>query len=160
MGCDIHLFREHKVEGKWFSSDAWYQESEESRHTEPGTLHLSVVHEMDQPGRCYAAFGLLAGVRTEYDYSLPEKGIPDDVSWLVEQEFIGWDVDAHTPSFINYIELQELRVKLGLLLSESSEDVSTQKRYLENLVEYLEDANPSIYIPGDSDRRLVFWFDN
>jgi len=160
MGCDIHAYREHKINDRWFSSDNWHEDSSAYEENASDDLHLAVTWDEKIGSRNYDAFGLLAGVRYEFDYSLEAKGIPDDVSPLVHEEYLRWDVDAHTPSYITKLELAELRIRLNLVVNPSTETSYSQDRYLLSLIQSLDEISEWIYIPKGTEQRIVFWFDN
>ena len=160
MGCDIHAYREHKINGRWFSSDNWHEDASAYEEDSSKDLHMAVTWNNHTGSRNYAAFGLLASVRTEYDYSIEAKGMPDDVSHLVNGDYLRWDVDAHTPSYITKLEIIELRIRLKLVVQPPTEDSHSQDRYLDSLLKSLDDINGWIYMPEESEQRIVFWFDN
>ncbi len=60
MGCDIHCYIEHKKLGR----DSW-----------------SPFGGRINPGRNYAAFGMLAGVRSEVVPAVQPRGIPDGLAY-------------------------------------------------------------------------------
>ncbi len=78
MGCDIHLYFEKKVKGKW--------------------VPLTDIPEKDYPDdRNYGVFGLLAGVRDVHvsgKVYFEQRGIPDDTSYREPEH----DVDYHDDS--------------------------------------------------------------
>ena len=108
-------------------------------------------------GRNYCMFGNLFGVR---NYKLFEpiaagRGIPDDVSDLVRNDYEGWGPDAHSESFITYKEVKSIdwneKGKVGVkrkkCLTEDWKMVFKVMKFLAR--EY-----------GDDNVRLVVWFDN
>lgn len=68
MGSDIHAYVEQKEHDNWW--------------------HLASV----SAGRNYEMFGLLAGVRGSKPL-YPPKGIPDDIGWVVQEEYTLWVTD-------------------------------------------------------------------
>lgn len=109
-------------------------------------------------GRWYWLFTLLAGVRGDAKYALwDDRGFPDDASDEVREDFVGWDCDAHTPSYQTLAEL----------LEHDWRDLLTDKEtgwfgggyWLETL-EKLKDLCVA-KCDGDQTRvRIVYWFDN
>jgi hypothetical protein len=107
MGCDIHMYVERKVGG------VWQQVSEEEgvRHpywqesmNEESKKHFE--RKCWDPGRNYALFGLLAGIRsTIFSPFIMPRGIPEDLSEGVAAIWKEWDGDGHTPSFLTLPEL-------------------------------------------------------
>lgn len=155
MGCDIHFFREYLDVGtdKWVSYDLWYSSQ---RSLSPEANYTSL-------GRNYAAFGLLASVRTEYPYGLKAKGIPDDASDLVKNEFESWEVDAHTPTYLTDIELNELALKLTLMETLTGidySDVTRQNEYLHKMIAYLNNTDAPTNVGTVIPKRMIMWFDN
>lgn len=85
MGCDIHMYVEHKVGNKWVFETTFY---DNHRH--------------------YALFSLLADVRNEDELIIPistPKGIPSQISDEVKYEYDLWDCDAHSHSYYSLAEL-------------------------------------------------------
>jgi len=153
MGCDIHLFKEYQdnMTKEWQSYDTWYQNEDNG---------MSPIWTADGPGRCYAAFGLLANVREEYSYSYEAKGLPLDACRLVREESDSWGSDAHSHSYLTKIELNSMIIKLSILPKDAADDVSRQKSYVFALLRLLEEEPVSIELHDEAVRRIVFWFDN
>ncbi len=102
MGCDIHLFVERLVKGKWVTLDTWeYEEGEDEKE-------LRVPYKKRiYTGRNYGLFALLADVRndgTQQPICQP-KGIPDDVCTEVKAEYERYGSDAHSASHFTLEEL-------------------------------------------------------
>lgn len=94
MGCDIHIWTEKQVDGRWTpADDLTGDESEYGRK-------YAEIYE----GRNYALFAMLAGVRNGYDIVpvRPPKGLPVDLSPEVEADM--WV--EHTPSWLTLAELK------------------------------------------------------
>lgn len=104
MGCDIHIYKEKLVDGKWQSADKW----QKSKYDDEGMV--IEYEERAYKGRNYELFGLLSkGVRTAHPFSLPERGLPFDVSPEVKAESDKWDGDGHSHSHITIAELKRLK---------------------------------------------------
>ena len=74
MGCDIHLYLEHKENDKWW-----------------GTPRMPI-------GRYYGLFAVIAGVRdynTEVEMFEP-RGVPKDISWNTLDDYTLYIVDHET----------------------------------------------------------------
>jgi len=111
MGCDIHLFVEKKVDGKWVSADSWEREEEE------GFNSLSVdYNKRFYSGRNYDLFAILADVRNGSGFAgcdtgdgfVPidsPRGIPEDASTEVKECSERWDGDGHSHSWFTLAEL-------------------------------------------------------
>lgn len=140
MGCDIHEYREKKVNGEWITADTW--ETEEDGY---------MTNDCPYLGRNYTLFGFLAGVRIEVSEGLGEpKGLPDDVSTEVKQASDYWGSDGHSHSWVLVSDIKE---HLAKLLIEPTEASEYYEGGLRSIVEMFKD------IDGE-DHRFVFWFDN
>lgn len=92
MGCDIHLYREKKVNGKWITAD--------NCANDDGAYK----------GRNYDLFGLLSkGVRREYEYSFIARGLPLDSCKEVSECSEQWGCDGHSHSYLTLTELISFR---------------------------------------------------
>jgi hypothetical protein len=139
MGCDIHLYVEVEVDGKW--------------------------HTYNHPNvkRNYELFAKMAGVRNyaEIEPIVAPRGFPTDASLVCRLDYENWGIDAHTASYLNEKEIDQLvswckeqvwgtkffwfEYQFGFLFGNS----------LYHLTEYKDDYPASIQAV-----RLVFWFDN
>jgi hypothetical protein len=159
MGCDIHTFREYSnvrptfKDPKWICYDHWV--TADDREEEHDPIQMDVVRPHDLPGRNYDAFALLACVRGEYDYSLDPRGMPENASEIVLAEYESWGGDAHTPSYVTEGELLELLIRMNL--RPPHEAMPRQKRYINELLSYMESDRVQVQ---QSQKRIVFWFDN
>lgn len=97
MGCDIHIYLEKNVEGNWHCIDYFKL----SPYTNEYRV-VPVVYERD-----YQLFALLAGVENRYEVEpiAPPKGLPENISSVVEHEFQIWKGDAHDCSWLSVKEL-------------------------------------------------------
>lgn len=103
MGCDIHLYREKKVNGVWVTADTWVAD----KYDEDG--RMEVPYESRFTDRNYELFGLLSkGVRQEIDYAFMPRGIPFNVSAEIGSEFEMWGGDVHSHSYLYLEELREM----------------------------------------------------
>lgn len=103
MGCDIHLYREKKIGGKWVTADEWekpeWSDEDDERHVP--------YEKAAYNNRNYQLFGALSsGVRAEPEFAFQERGVPFNMSPEVESAFNRWDADGHSHS---YLYLHELR---------------------------------------------------
>jgi hypothetical protein len=106
MGCDIHLYREKLVEGKWAAADKWtlYDNGEHDRGT-----HVE-YNDLAYSDRNYDLFGLLAyGVRREFEFSFLPRGMPLVCCPQVEQHATEYGEDGHNHSYLYLHELRELQ---------------------------------------------------
>lgn len=132
MGCDIHAYRElrHK-DGTWHCY---------------GELRIT---------RNYSLFGYLAGVRsTPVKQLAPVRGLPTDLSVVVQSAADQWEGGGHTHSWLTMVEVDQLEtycVKQGWC------DVwDPIAGYLFGNAWNPESLGRSPFV----DARLVFWFDN
>lgn len=85
MGCDIHCYAERQVDGKYEI--------------------IENLFPFDR--RDYGLFAWLAGVRN-YSAITPisePRGLPEDVSTSVKEDFSRWGGDAHSDSWLSVPEL-------------------------------------------------------
>lgn len=106
MGCDIHAYREKFVGGQWQSADKWtaynYGDDDKGQRVE--------WKDCAYTGRNYDLFGLLSkGVRRNFEFGLPPRGLPFDASEQVAQEMASWSPDGHGHSYLYLHELKALR---------------------------------------------------
>lgn len=190
MGCDIHLYREKKVDGQWVTADEWVDEYDEG--------YLDVPWEKRFTDRNYELFGFLAKVREEMPYSFNPRGLPFNCSAEVYNSIIRWDSDGHSHSHLYIKELkdawtflqsqtvtisgmkdkEEYEKLLESVNSEKETDwnllypycswVSNPDSYVEFSIEVpalvqLNSVRKLIELFDDvdgEDHRIVFWFDN
>ncbi|WMI81905.1 hypothetical protein [Anaerotignum sp. MB30-C6] len=110
MGCDIHVFVEHKLwygerKGEWFSCDHY------RKNTYFGTDECEPEFEVIEiyGGRNYTLFSILADVRNYGDnepISMP-KGLPSDCCKDILDESNRWGCDGHSHSYFTLKELMD-----------------------------------------------------
>lgn len=114
MGCDIHVHVERlDSDGSW----AYQEPPEIELYYYPKSMAKPCMGRYWYWGRNYTLFSLLAGVRNGIEsfygpatghyltpMSLP-RGIPDDVSPELRQEYDDWDLDGHSHSWFTLREL-------------------------------------------------------
>jgi hypothetical protein len=138
MGCDIHLHTEIKINGTWH------------HYTEP------------RVPRCYELFGLMAGVRGDNDPIVAPKGFPDDSSEVSRLMFERDGPDAHTPSWIDAVEIKKLYKEIEKL------PVKIYKYGINwEIFGYCTGNGWDAWVDYPNERakwiediRWVFWFDN
>ena len=104
MGCDIHLYKEKKVNGVWMTADNWttYDYGDDEKGIE-------VPWEQRYTDRNYDLFGLLSkGVRSEHEFSMKPRGLPFNISKEVGEDAERDGVDGHSHSFLYLHELKDL----------------------------------------------------
>lgn len=188
MGCDIHLYREKQIDGKWVAADNWVADGE----------GRAVPYEQMFTARDYNLFGLLAeGVRRDHPFAFKQRALPFDACVEVRSEFEEWGPDAHSASYLYLHELQDtLRFLAGRTLRVSgmknAEGLAALHASIASgspnwdllypycawtsdptAVEFQIDV-PADYLVGDNladiisrfdgvegtNQRIVFWFDN
>ena len=104
MGCDIHMYKEKRVNGKWLTADEW--ESYDYGDDEKGR---GVPWQKRFTARNYELFGLLAkGVRREHPFSFEPRGMPFNACEEVQRSSEGWDSDGHNHSYLYLHELRDM----------------------------------------------------
>lgn len=137
MGCDIHAYREKKVNGKWITADKW---------TPYDCGDGEVGNEVKYDDRCftgrnYHLFGLLSkGVRADFDFSFQPRGIPSTASSQYIDEVNSWGIDGHGHS---YIYLHELKDMVEFLETKTTEISGMKDREgLDLLKKSINSGNP------------------
>jgi hypothetical protein len=100
MGCDIHLYKEKLVNGKWLTADEWETDDDG---------HKSVPWKKRFTDRNYNLFGLLCkGVRSDHEFSFDPRGIPFDACEEIKDESESWASDEHSHSYLYVSELKRM----------------------------------------------------
>jgi hypothetical protein len=160
----MHVERYCNDLNKWVSAD-YFALLPESTLDNPKFSFIPIYD-----ARNYALFGVLAGVRgsaVNNQIDAP-RGLPKDVSSMVKEDYIDWDMDAHSCSYLTLRELIEF--------DEHEWDESEEPEHLlEPLIERLKIRADELHLIWDfcwsgSSRlkslekaekiRIVFWFDN
>ncbi len=117
MGCDIHLYVERKnANGEWEpikGRNPWYDYYSKYKHSVPDDIPKEVYEDWIWEGRHYSLFAVLANVRN-YDMISPishPKGLPKDVSDIVEDASHEWGCDGHSHSYVTLKEILQYCVK-------------------------------------------------
>lgn len=153
MGCDIHIWAERKTTAGYEAID--------------GVKFAEGLQPFDW--RSYAMYGFLAGVRN-YSAVPPiaePRGVPADASDEVLDDFEGWDVDAHSSSWLSVEELaafdygammEDRRVMIngngGCTAEPGSGEMMTYREFLGD--KFMADIERLRECGAD---RIVFWFD-
>lgn len=176
MGCDIHLYVERLVDGRW---QAVSNPEAPDRPEE--------FHNWLWGGRGYALFAVLADVRN-YDDLVPisePRGLPDDVSepirreadgavdchsftWLGEKELLDFDWDSRAGEMNRCVPPEEAEAyrKSGTkprnhaLASVGWESLTWEVTYRDCALGFLEALEKLRALADPRDLRLVFWFDS
>lgn len=173
MGCDIHLFAEKKVNGKWVTLDKWSDNPDCVEGNDDGERPKIIKwgygennrqsDDFYTGGRNYNLFCALAGVRAHQfngtpPMVAPAKGFPNDACEETKSEYKMWNGDAHTPSWLTLKEIWAFQ------WSEFYGD--TCKKFVMEMIEKMETAKREVLTEDiDTEKpeekvRIVFWFDN
>jgi hypothetical protein len=140
MGCDIHLFVEKLVDGKWEMATGF-----ESNYYDKDSDFFSAEQYRNGPtpydGRNYHLFAFLAGVRNQqwtdkfnlkrYENPVFEgRGIPANASDCIAKDFEDWGCDAHSASFATLSELKGIDPSSVVA---NSQGVIKESQYIEML---------------------------
>lgn len=104
MGCDIHIYRERKIDGKWVTLEKWEREKDEDGER----LYVDYASQREFRGRNYDLFGALChGVRREFDFSFCERGMPTECAAETAEACEQYGGDGHSHSYLYLHELRE-----------------------------------------------------
>lgn len=136
MGCDIHLYKEKHVDGKWLAADEWQQDDYGD-----GESGIEVPWQKRFTDRNYELFGMLSsGVRTEHPFSFEPRGLPINCCKEIADCFKSWGIDGHG---LSYLYLHELRDMLAYLDTETIRiEGMKDKEGLERLQASIASGNP------------------
>lgn len=104
MGCDIHMYKEKFVDGKWLAADEWiaYDYGDDDKG-------LEVPWQKRFTDRNYDLFGLLAaGVRREHPFSFQPRGLPFDACREISDNAERYGEDGHNHSYLFLHELKAM----------------------------------------------------
>ena len=126
MGCDIHIYRERKVNGNWETST-----TETVKHYGEGEEYTSVSNGIESfeegtaryVSRHYGLFSFLSGVRSYgeswfMDPIAEDRGFPEDICQVNKQLLD--DPDLHSHGYVTLAELLELIQETKTELTKSS----------------------------------------
>jgi hypothetical protein len=142
MGCDIHLFVEKRIEGRWEPVSVpkgWDPGAEEWIAKCPNTT----ISPEWYPHRHYGLFARLADVRNRDNVAPLDapRGLPTDVSVGVKQEWDDGYRDWHSASWFTAAELV-------------ASPTPWDDLKFEEIIAHM------LTLGAPSEVRIVFWFDN
>jgi hypothetical protein len=168
MGCDIHMYVEYKTKNninrEWRCGDCFRVDNPFAE--KPIIKRVDLYDERD-----YSLFAVLADVKNSnfFEYIAEPKGLPDDVTEYVRQEYTAWGVDAHSCSYFTLRELIEYHDEhkpkdaLGYYILKPLIDRLKRRADELDLIWDFEWNNSLIgnvaHQKADN-IRIVFWFDN
>lgn len=173
MGCDIHMCVERRSDRYGGGKTEWVN-GDYFSIKDPYDSECAPIRQDLYSDRNYALFAVLANVRNRgygeaYPYIDEPRGLPNDVTEYVKDEYEAWDMDAHSCSYFTLREILEFYY-----------DKSPRNDFgydiLNPLIERLKQRAADFYIihefewnggiPTDElykkaeNIRIVFWFDN
>lgn len=158
VGCDIHWYSETKKDGKWVCDQAdTYTIEDEGKEGE--------YHDMDNfpnRDRDYWWFGFIQpGVRSEWDNSFPQTGLPDDMSPEVSRLITRWDSDGHSHGHLTRADFKAKLAEFANYRTEALINPELKAEAINHFVDRMEEtiSNLKSDVP-DEDQRVVFFFDN
>lgn len=159
MGCDIHIFRERKVNGDWETDTkkVQYNYNDDSAVD----YNSGVVHV----GRNYLLFSILSGVRAYVDLPIAppaeNRGIPEDISDINLDCCNYWGEDAHSHGWLNMAELDKL-IKDYEQAPVLYENTPYAEDALHNLVYLKRRVTEADYFKNlpPEDCRIIIFYDN
>jgi hypothetical protein len=112
MGCDIHLYVEKRIDGKWIAQGTFTREDVESDGSGGWIDGGQDIYD----GRNYDLFAILADVRNGRGFAgvktgegfnpiSEPRGIPEDASEQYKEIAQRWDCDGHSHSYFTVREL-------------------------------------------------------
>lgn len=146
MGCDIHMIREIKHNGRWIAVDLFQGHHARWQEGHPYTAPVATE-------RHYKRFAHIAGVRAydeNVDYPEP-KGLPDDISQTADYIInTHWGEDGHSHTWLDLDEA----CRIWLLTDDEVDPNSWKAKYPAS--HYFHHDDHEQY----EDVRLLIWFDN
>jgi hypothetical protein len=130
MGCDIHIYAEKLINGRWQKITGFKNRYDENS---------------DEPyfGRNYELFAILAGVRNGSGFAgcdtgdpvIPisePRGLPEDVSSDIKAESDELGVDGHSHSWLLISEILKANIGSSKIVKRGWVDLDAFKEFLEN----------------------------
>jgi len=119
MGCDITLYCEGYVRGKWINIDQWYRTDGTAEYMVTKSNGFDYI-DLIEGKRDYELFYLLAGVKNNeksgYRPISSPKGLPPDMDQLIGEQYENWydvvfteeeNINFHHASYLTLKELKE-----------------------------------------------------
>ncbi len=161
MGCDIHMYRERRVNGVW-ETDTLKEANDPADPT-----YYDFESGMRSGGRDYYLFAILSGVRSYGPMSIAppaeDRGFPDDVTDINNDCKEQWDSDGHSHGYLDMAELSALIEKYHqapVLHEPTARDDFGYAHQV--LCQLKENAHARGYFAGlePEDCRILFFYDN
>lgn len=172
MGCDIHMCVERRSDRYGGGKTEWVN-GDYFSIKDPYDSECAPIRQDLYSDRNYALFAVLANVRNRgygeaYPYIDEPRGLPNDVTEYVKDEYEAWDMDAHSCSYFTLRELIDFH-EAKRPTNDLGYDI------LEPLIERIKRRAHEFWIIYEfewkypytdelknkmDDIRIVFWFDN
>lgn len=159
MGCDIHIYRERRINGNWETdTDVEISNIEED--------YKSYESGCGWFNRNYHVFAAFSNVRS-YD-NLPvsppaeNRDFPDDVTDINAACKAQWDSDGHSHGWLSLGELKYLQEQYENAMVTHSDNSDKWGNIAEYIGQYIKQITKEGYFDGlpDEDCRIVFFYDN
>lgn len=157
MGCDIHLFAEKKINGKWLNVDKYSKNPDYDPKEKGDWKEQKLIIKREDMfytgGRNYNLFCALAGVRSYEFRNKPNiisapKGKPKPCSMEYARELKKYSTDAHSSSYLNLSELLSFNwVEYG----------ETCRHFFDEVIPKMINISKE---EGVEEVRICFFFDN
>jgi len=154
MGCDIHVYRERRIDGIWETDTLVEKEDDTYSSYESGVGYVS---------RSYVMFGALSGVRSDSPIKPPaeDRGFPEDATDINQACSDQMDADGHSHGWLDMAELSKLiRDHEEAIVLYEDHEFSEYAQV--NLRDLQEQAGKGDYFAGlaPEDCRILFFYDN
>lgn len=152
MGCDIHCYAEKRVNGQWQSLNTPCEDD--------GDTWLGNDNRLTG-GKDYGLFGLLSGVRREWDVRIipdADMCVPEDASPEVKDEHHRGHADWHTEGWLNWQTLLDaqqdinINVMMGKIEPSAKDGVEELMSGFKTIADH---HNLNV-----REMRIVLWYDN
>lgn len=158
MGTDLHLYLEHKnaETGNWEPMNLYIDKNGEKKY-------VDIYH-----GRYYLLFGQLAGVRVMIEPFVYPRGLPNDLSDFVREEYekgndkldndetVNW---FHDMFWYDYVELKLYSKTDKATIEDWEKEPVNPTEDLMRDIDFVLDMY-DIWDPKPGDIRIVGWFDS
>lgn len=152
MGCDIHFYTERRSK-RVLREEAINKIIDEQEIVTDDWEYFRTT----EPGRNYYLFGALADVRSTFKCGpiAEPRGLPDNISDIVKENYKHWIGDAHSSSYFTLQELIDVDwVKYNDEVTEKNKNTNVFTEFL-LIIEEMKKIDSNY-----SNVRCVFWFDN
>lgn len=168
MGCDIHMHVEYRPDAFYVNKKPGWVSGDYYRLCYDGLIQPRYVCTDFCGDRNYWLFSVLADVRNDgtFVYIDRPRGLPNDISEVVRNEFEPWSWDAHSCSYLTLKELidfyeEHIDDEEGEIVLPLITKIKERADELGLIYTFSWEGNGSDKAYSKSDNiRIVFWFDN